>query len=141
MSHGRPPGHATTSPTRGAPGVGALLAPGVAASPPAAEAAADRGRRGGAKAKTDTLVIANAVKVDTLDPAANSVNESIWLTQNIYRRLIQPNANGTDVDPELATSWTSPKDGMTYTFHLRRRSSRTARRSPPRTPATRSSAR
>src|SRR5437868_5250291 len=25
-----------------------------------------------------TLVIANAVKVDTLDPEANSVNESIW---------------------------------------------------------------
>ena len=29
-----------------------------------------------------TLVIANAVKVDTLDPEANSVNESIWLDQD-----------------------------------------------------------
>ena len=53
----------------------------------------------GGGAKADTLVIANAVNVDTLDPAANSVNESIWMTQNIYQRLLQPNANGTDVIP------------------------------------------
>ena len=56
----------------------------------------------GGGAKADTLVIANAVNVDTLDPAANSVNESIWMTQNIYQRLLQPNANGTDVIPQLA---------------------------------------
>ena len=42
-----------------------------------------------------TLVIANAVKVDTLDPAQNSVNESIWLDQNLYSRLLQPNSTGT----------------------------------------------
>ena len=34
---------------------------------------------GGGAAKSDTLVLANAVNVDTLDPAANSVNESIWI--------------------------------------------------------------
>ena len=43
----------------------------------------------------NTLVMANAVKVDTLDPEANSVNESIWLDQNLYSRLLQPNATGT----------------------------------------------
>ena len=53
----------------------------------------------------DTLVIANAVKVDTLDPEANSVNESIWLDQNLYSRLLQPNATGTGLLPDLATSW------------------------------------
>ena len=73
---------------------------------------------GGSTAKSDTLVIANAVNVDTLDPAANSVNESIWMTQNIYQRLLQPNANGTDVIPQLATSWDISDDGLTYTFHL-----------------------
>src|SRR5258708_35234615 len=67
----------------------------------------------------DTLVIANAVKVDTLDPEANSVNESIWLDQNLYSRLLQPNATGTALLPDLATSWDISKDGLTYTFHLR----------------------
>src|SRR5580704_5382523 len=66
-----------------------------------------------------TLVMANAVKVDTLDPEANSVNESIWLDQNIYSRLLQPNATGTGLLPDLATSWDISKNGLTYTFHLR----------------------
>jgi peptide/nickel transport system substrate-binding protein len=71
------------------------------------------------RATVDTLVIANAVKVDTLDPAQNSVNESIWLDQNIYSRLVQPNATGTKILPDLATSWAVANGGKKYTFHLR----------------------
>src|SRR5580692_8436152 len=67
----------------------------------------------------NTLIIANAVKVDTLDPEANSVNESIWLDQNLYSRLLQPNANGTALLPDLATSWDISANGLSYTFHLR----------------------
>ena len=63
-------------------------------------------------------MIANAVKVDTLDPAQNSVNESIWLDQNLYSRLLQPNATGTGLLPDLATSWDVSKNAMKYTFHL-----------------------
>src|SRR5712671_4000173 len=70
-------------------------------------------------AGSSTLVIANAVKVDTLDPEANSVNESIWLDQNLYSRLLQPNATGTGLLPDLAASWTISNKGLTYTFHLR----------------------
>jgi len=66
-----------------------------------------------------TLVIANAVKVDTLDPEANSVNESIWLDQNLYSRLLQPNSTGTGLLPDLASSWSVSKNGLSYTFHLR----------------------
>ena len=78
--------------------------------------------RGGASARAavDTLVIANAVKIDSIDPAVNSANESIWLDQNIYNRLIQSNAAGTALQPDLATSWDISKDGLTYTFHLRK---------------------
>jgi peptide/nickel transport system substrate-binding protein len=75
---------------------------------------------GSARAGVDKLVIANAVKVDTIDPAENSVNESIWLTQNIYSRLVQPNATGTGLLPDLATSWSVSKGGLVYTFHLRK---------------------
>ncbi|HEY7430222.1 MAG TPA: ABC transporter substrate-binding protein [Streptosporangiaceae bacterium] len=74
---------------------------------------------GGGTATDSTLVIANAVKVDTLDPAQNSVNESIWMDQNLYSRLLQPNATGTGLLPDLATSWQISKDGLTYTFHVR----------------------
>jgi len=73
----------------------------------------------GTAAKVTTLVIANAVKVDTLDPEANSVNESIWLDQNLYSRLLQPNSTGTGLLPDLAQSWDISSDGLTYTFHLR----------------------
>jgi peptide/nickel transport system substrate-binding protein len=91
----------------------ALVVVGVAA------AAALRGAAHGAASATDTFVLANAVKVDTLDPAQNSVNESIWLTQNIYSRLVQPNATGTKLLPDLATSWKITNGGKTYTFKLR----------------------
>ena len=73
----------------------------------------------GSGASASTLVIANAVKVDTLDPEANSVNESIWLDQNLYSRLLQPNATGTGLLPDLASSWTVAPNGLSYTFHLR----------------------
>jgi peptide/nickel transport system substrate-binding protein len=77
------------------------------------------GNNGGSAKTENTLVIANAVKVDTLDPEANSVNESIWLDQNLYSRLLQPNSTGTGLLPDLATSWDIAKNGLTYTFHLR----------------------
>ncbi len=73
----------------------------------------------GSASGSKTLVIANAVRVDTLDPEANSVNESIWMDQNLYSRLLQPNATGTKLLPDLATSWDVAPDGLTYTFHLR----------------------
>lgn len=73
---------------------------------------------GGSAASVSTLVIANAVKVDTLDPEANSVNESIWLDQNLYSRLLQPNSTGTGLLPDLAATWSISSNGLTYTFHL-----------------------
>jgi peptide/nickel transport system substrate-binding protein len=72
-----------------------------------------------ATSAVDTLIMANAVKVDTLDPEQNSVNESIWLDQNLYSRLVAPNPTGTKIVPDLATSWDVSSDQLTYTFHLR----------------------
>ncbi len=73
----------------------------------------------GSAAGSSTLVIANAVRVDTLDPASNSVNESIWMDQNLYSRLLQPNPTGTGLVPDLAKSWKISNGGLTYTFTLR----------------------
>ena len=72
-----------------------------------------------ATSAVDTLVMANAVKVDTLDPQVPSVNESIWLDQNLYSRLVQADPSGTTIEPDLATDWDISDDQLTYTFHLR----------------------
>ncbi|MFY9915775.1 MAG: ABC transporter substrate-binding protein [Nocardioidaceae bacterium] len=72
-----------------------------------------------AKKQSDTLIIANPVKIDTLDPQVNSVNESIWLDQALYSRLVQANPDGTEIVPDIATSWDISADGLTYTFTLR----------------------
>ena len=98
------------------------LSAGLAALALVAAGCGSSGTTGGSSAPTgtlNTLIIANAVKVDTLDPAQNSVNESIWLDQNIYSRLLQPNSTGTGLLPDLATSWDTSKNGLSYTFHLR----------------------
>src|SRR6266700_3865668 len=99
----------------------AALAIGVVAacSGPSTPAGTGGGAGTSSGPSVDMLVIANAVKVDTLDPEANSVNESIWLDQNLYSRLLQPNSTGTGLLPDLATSWNISSNGLTYTFHLR----------------------
>jgi peptide/nickel transport system substrate-binding protein len=91
----------------------------LAAAACSSGASAGGGTGAGTTATVSTLVIANAVRVDTLDPEANSVNESIWLDQNLYSRLLQPNATGTGLVPDLATSWDVSDGGLRYTFHLR----------------------
>jgi peptide/nickel transport system substrate-binding protein len=72
-----------------------------------------------ATSPVDTLIIANPVKVDTLDPQVSSVNESIWLDQTLYSRLVQADPTGTKIVPDLATTWTISPDKLTYTFKLR----------------------
>lgn len=72
-----------------------------------------------AASPVDTLIIANPVKVDTLDPQVSSVNESIWLDQTLYSRLVQADPTGTKIVPDLATTWTISPDKLTYTFKLR----------------------
>src|SRR6266571_1541014 len=97
----------------------ALAAAGCGGSSGTPSSSGGSGGSGGTTATLNTLIIANAVKVDTLDPAQNSVNESIWMDQNLYSRLLQPNATGTGLLPDLATSWDISKNALTYTFHLR----------------------
>jgi len=71
-----------------------------------------------ATSEVDTLKIANGVAIDTLDPAENAANESIWLDQNIYARLVQTDPTGTKIVPDLASSWETSDDGLTWTFKL-----------------------
>ncbi|HET7326360.1 MAG TPA: ABC transporter substrate-binding protein [Nocardioidaceae bacterium] len=69
---------------------------------------------------TDTLTLANAVKIDNIDPGASPpANETIWLDQMLWSRLVLPSEDTTSIQPGLAKSWDISKDKLTYTFHLR----------------------
>lgn len=72
-----------------------------------------------ATSAVSTLKIANGVAIDTLDPEQNAANESIWLDQNIYAKLVQTNSTGTKIVPDLSDKWTISSDKLTYTFHIR----------------------
>src|ERR1051325_11440342 len=85
-----------------------LIVPAVGHAAPAADTPVTGG----------TLTITNAADFDNLDPQYNSLNETIWMIQNIYERLVQPSVDGTKIEPQLARSSDITNDGLTYTFHL-----------------------
>lgn len=104
---------------RGALAAGLAVVAAAAAACTSGTATAGGSGTASAAGSLPTFVMANAVKVDTLDPEQNSVNESIWIDQNLYSRLVAPDATGTKIVPDLATSWDVSADQLTYTFHLR----------------------
>ncbi len=55
------------------------------------------------------------------DPDVYYAGEGLLLTRNLYQGLLQykPDTASKVVEPQLATSWSVSKDGLTYTFHLR----------------------
>ncbi|HET7410837.1 MAG TPA: ABC transporter substrate-binding protein, partial [Paracoccaceae bacterium] len=55
----------------------------------------------------------------SLDPVVTSDNPSIWAQLLLYDTLVRPSADGTELGPGLAESWTASDDGLTYTFKLR----------------------
>lgn len=55
----------------------------------------------------------------SLDPIVPSDNQSIWTIANLFEQLVRVNADGSGIEPGLATSWDVSEDGKTYTFHLR----------------------
>lgn len=56
----------------------------------------------------------------TLDPILTIQNADIWVMNNMNALLVRVNRDATDVEPDLAESWTISDDGLTYTFKLRK---------------------
>jgi peptide/nickel transport system substrate-binding protein len=54
-----------------------------------------------------------------LDPVLNDANVDIWILTNLYDTLLQPTADGTGVNPGLATAYQVSDDGLTFTLTLR----------------------
>ena len=64
----------------------------------------------------------------------NDANVDIWVLTNLYDTLLAPTADGVGVQPGLATKWEVTDDGKSLVITpAPASSSRTARRSRPRT--------
>ena len=72
------------------------------------------------KGESDTLVFGRNKDALTLDPAVSSDGMSLTVTHVIYEGLTRYRPGSFDIEPSLATSWSSSADGRTWTFHLRR---------------------
>jgi len=54
----------------------------------------------------------------TIDPGVAVDNAGMTVIRACYNRLVEMTADGTDIVPGLAESWTISDDGLTYTFYL-----------------------
>jgi len=66
-----------------------------------------------------TLVFGSAGDACRLDPADVTDGESIQRMDNIFEGLVEYKSGSTEIQPCLATSWETSKDGKEIIFHLR----------------------
>ena len=55
----------------------------------------------------------------TMDPVGPSDNGSIYLIEQVYETLVEPDETGAGLVPGLAEKWEISEDGLVYTFTLR----------------------
>jgi len=76
-----------------------------------------------AQTAKDVLVIGKAADPQTIDPAVTMDNNDWTISYHAYQRLVRyktVNGKGSaEVEPELAESWTTSKDGLTWDFKLK----------------------
>ena len=73
---------------------------------------------GSSKPSQRILQVAIAGEPDQLDPQKTSSYFSFEVLENVFDTLVEPNAK-LAMAPDLATSWTTSKDQLTWTFKLR----------------------
>lgn len=81
-------------------------------------AAADGGADASDAAGSDTLTVALGGQFTTFDPALNSETINSNVLSHIYSSLTALDNEGK-VIPDLAETWETSEDGLTWTFHLR----------------------
>ncbi|HXF98651.1 MAG TPA: ABC transporter substrate-binding protein [Gaiellaceae bacterium] len=83
-------------------------------------AAAASGAGARASQASDTLVFGTASDPALLDPALVSDGESLRVTDQMFESLVGYRPGTTRLAPELATSWRASRNGLVWTFNLRR---------------------
>jgi peptide/nickel transport system substrate-binding protein len=66
-----------------------------------------------------TFVFASSADPVLLDPALVSDGESLRITNQIFQSLVGFKPGGSEVVPQLATSWKPSADALSWTFQLR----------------------
>jgi ABC-type transport system substrate-binding protein len=67
-----------------------------------------------------TLVFGRGGDSVTLDPAHATDGESFYGSTQVYDNLVQFKHGSTEIEPALAERWEVSKDGLEYTFFLRK---------------------
>ena len=67
-----------------------------------------------------TLVYCSEGSPENFAPSINTTGTSFDATEQIYDNIVKFERGGTQVVPGLAEKWTVSKDGLEYTFHLRK---------------------
>lgn len=66
-----------------------------------------------------TFIWGKSGDADTLDIAVSSNGEAFEVGTQIFNVLVRARPGRTDVEPDLATSWSVSPDGLVWTFKLR----------------------
>ncbi|MHC5019285.1 MAG: ABC transporter substrate-binding protein, partial [Planctomycetota bacterium] len=74
---------------------------------------------GSGDAVTGTLVFARGSDSKSLDPINVSDGESVKVIDQLYDTLVAPKATSTELEPGLATEWSTSEDRLTWTFTIR----------------------
>jgi peptide/nickel transport system substrate-binding protein len=74
---------------------------------------------GWAKDPEKVIIIGDYSVIKTLDPAALTLSQETMIARNIYQTVVRFKFNSSEIEGDLAKSWTVSKDGLVYTFDLR----------------------
>jgi len=81
--------------------------------------AKDGDKNAGGGTNKDILIFAQGADPRGLDPAMVDDGESAKVIVNVYDTLVKYKADSTEIEPSLATEWSSSPDGKEWTFKLR----------------------
>ena len=74
----------------------------------------------GGRTASTTIVFGTEADPTLMDPSLVSDGPSLRATDQIFESLIGFKPGGTTIVPELATSWKAAKNGLSWTFQLRK---------------------
>jgi peptide/nickel transport system substrate-binding protein len=66
-----------------------------------------------------TFIWGKSGDADTLDNTVSSNGETSEVTTQLFNLLVRAKPGQTDIEPDLATSWSVSSDGLVWTFKLR----------------------
>jgi peptide/nickel transport system substrate-binding protein len=67
-----------------------------------------------------TIIYGKSGDGDSMDSPVSTNGETYQVTTQLFNLLVRAQPGKSDIEPDLATSWSVSSDGLTWTFKLRR---------------------